>query len=101
LITYSVASNRGENTDWFRVSAFPSSEDHAASLSSRLTKGAMVYVDADFSIGTYADKETGDPRTSVNIVQRTMNVLKKGQSGEDGIEAAIDLPGEEQQTIRA
>ena len=51
-----------------------------------------MYVEGDLSVSTYQDKESGVPKTGVNIVQRSINVLKRGASHESADEAATEEP---------
>ncbi|KAK4223700.1 single-stranded DNA-binding protein rim1, mitochondrial [Podospora fimiseda] len=87
-LRYSVASNTGskENrtTSWFNVTSFQPEGPQRDFLAS-LGKGTLVMVDGDASISTYTDAE-GKARQSLNIVQRSLEVLRGGRSnrGEEG-----------------
>ncbi|OAA33962.1 Single-strand DNA-binding protein [Cordyceps fumosorosea ARSEF 2679] len=81
IIKYAVASNSGpkENrqTSWFRVTSF--AEGPRKDFLLTLPKGATVFVEGDASTGTYQDKD-GQTRSSFNIVQRSIEVIKRPQS---------------------
>ncbi|OAA77745.1 Single-strand DNA-binding protein [Akanthomyces lecanii RCEF 1005] len=81
IIKYAVASNSGprdnRQTSWFRVTSF--AEGPRKDFLLTLPKGATVFVEGDASTGTYQDKE-GQTRNSFNIVQRSIEVLKRPQS---------------------
>ncbi|KAH7349482.1 hypothetical protein B0T11DRAFT_289282 [Plectosphaerella cucumerina] len=83
IIKYAVASNSGprENrqTSWFRVTSFENPGPRRDFLQS-LPKGSLVYVEGEASLGTYQDAE-GKNKTSLNIVQRSIEVLKRPQTG--------------------
>ncbi|CAG9972073.1 unnamed protein product [Clonostachys byssicola] len=78
IVRYAVASNSGpkENrqTSWFRVATFAEGPRRDFMLS--LPRGAMVYVEGDASVNVYQDAD-GKNRSSLNIVQRTIEVLKR------------------------
>ncbi|QUC18602.1 uncharacterized protein UV8b_02843 [Ustilaginoidea virens] len=84
ILKYAVASNYGpkENrqTSWFRVTSFADGPRKDFLLS--LAKGTMVYVEGDVSVSNYQDSN-GQPRTGLNIVQRSIEVLKRPQNVAD------------------
>ncbi|KAK3375448.1 hypothetical protein B0H63DRAFT_279396 [Podospora didyma] len=79
ILRYGVASNTGprdnRNTSWFNVTSFEG-EGRRRDFLQSLPKGTMVYVEGDASIRPYVDSE-GKNRTSLNIVQTKIEVLKK------------------------
>jgi single stranded DNA-binding protein len=83
IVKYAVASNSGprdnRQTSWFRVTSFTDGPRRDYLLS--LPKGTHVFVEGDVSLSQYQDAN-GSPRTGLNIVQRSVEVLKRGQSGE-------------------
>ncbi|TFB06099.1 hypothetical protein CCMA1212_002033 [Trichoderma ghanense] len=84
-VRYSVASNSGskENrqTSWFRVTSFVDGPRKDFMLS--LPKGTLVYVEGDASISSYTDS-TNQVRHGLNIVQRSIEVLKRPSLPEQG-----------------
>ncbi|KND94862.1 Single-stranded DNA-binding protein RIM1, mitochondrial [Tolypocladium ophioglossoides CBS 100239] len=81
ILKYAVASNSGpkdnRQTSWFRVTSFAEGPRRDFLLS--LPKGAMVFVEGDASINTYQDAN-GQTRSSLNVVQRNIEVLKRPQT---------------------
>ncbi|OAQ70259.1 primosome PriB/single-strand DNA-binding protein [Pochonia chlamydosporia 170] len=81
ILKYAVASNSGpkdnRQTSWFRVTSFAEGPRKDFLLS--LPKGSMVYVEGDASINTYQDAN-GQTRSSLNVVQRSIEVLKRPQN---------------------
>ncbi|KAJ6446526.1 primosome PriB/single-strand DNA-binding protein [Purpureocillium lavendulum] len=81
ILKYAVASNSGpkdnRQTSWFRVTSFAEGPRRDFLLS--LPKGAMVFVEGDASISTYQDAN-GQTRSSLNVVQRSIEVLKRPQN---------------------
>ncbi|UNI14181.1 ssDNA-binding protein, mitochondrial [Purpureocillium takamizusanense] len=79
ILKYAVASNSGpkENrqTSWFRVTSFVEGPRRDFMLG--LPKGTMVFVEGDATINTYQDATSGQNRTSLNVVQRSIEVLKR------------------------
>ncbi|EGR50901.1 hypothetical protein MKX07_006151 [Trichoderma sp. CBMAI-0711] len=84
-IRYTVASNSGskENrqTSWFRVTSFVDGPRKDFLLS--LPKGTLVYVEGDASISSYTDS-SNSVRHGLNIVQRSIEVLKRPSLPEQG-----------------
>ncbi|GES65919.1 ssDNA binding protein [Aspergillus terreus] len=79
VIKYAVGSSYGprdnRQTSWFRVSSFQPEgpqRDHLLSL----PKGTLVYVEGDASMRQWQDAE-GKKQSSLSIVQRTLEVLKR------------------------
>ncbi|ODA80019.1 hypothetical protein RJ55_02977 [Drechmeria coniospora] len=81
ILKYAVASNTGprdnRQTSWFRVTSFAEGPRKDFMLS--LPKGAMVFVEGDASISTYQDAN-GQTKSSLNVVQRNIEVLKRPQT---------------------
>ncbi|KAJ9192256.1 hypothetical protein DTO166G4_6290 [Paecilomyces variotii] len=82
VVKYVVGTSYGprdnRQTSWFRVSSFQQEgpqRDHLLSL----PKGTLVYVEGDASIRTYEDAE-GKKQSSLSVVQRTLEVLKRPSS---------------------
>ncbi|KAM4060174.1 single-strand binding protein family protein [Hirsutella rhossiliensis] len=84
VIRYAVASNSGpkdnRHTSWFRVSSFVA-EGGRRDFMLGLAKGSMVYVDGEITVGQYQDAN-GQNQRSINIVQRSLEVLKRPASAE-------------------
>ncbi|KAJ5146020.1 uncharacterized protein N7515_000584 [Penicillium bovifimosum] len=79
IVRYNVASSSGpisnRHTSWFRVSHFaPEGPQRDFVLS--LQKGTLVYVEGDARMSTWEDSE-GHSRSTLNIVQRTIEVLRR------------------------
>ncbi|KKA28690.1 hypothetical protein TD95_003430 [Thielaviopsis punctulata] len=84
VIRYSVAISNGKDKppSWFNVTALVSPEQSKKKdFLLGLAKGTMVHVDADASMASYKDNE-GKNRTSLNIVQRSLEVLKRPKTEE-------------------
>ncbi|POS81544.1 hypothetical protein DHEL01_v200061 [Diaporthe helianthi] len=79
VLKYAVASNhgRGENakTSYFRIASFEG-EGPRRDYFQTLPKGTLVYIEGEASNDKYEDAE-GKPRTTLNIVQRYLEVLRK------------------------
>ncbi|KAI9700256.1 MAG: ssDNA-binding protein, mitochondrial [Candelina mexicana] len=80
LIRYAVATNYGpadnRQTSYFRVTCFDQGPKRDYLLG--LAKGTLVYVEGDATIRNYDDAE-GRRQSSFNVVQRTLEVLKRGE----------------------
>ncbi|KAJ1335077.1 single-stranded DNA-binding protein [Microdochium nivale] len=85
LIEYAVASNSGprdnRTTSWFRVASF-APEGPQRDFITSLPKGTTIYLEGDATMNTYQDAE-GKNRSSLRIVQRTMEVLRRPASAEE------------------
>ncbi|KAJ9150712.1 hypothetical protein NKR23_g3590 [Pleurostoma richardsiae] len=85
IIKYSVASNSGSkenrHTSWFRVASFEPEGPRREFLQS-LQKGSLVYVEGDVSINQWEDAE-GNSRTSFNIIQQRIELLRRPYSQVD------------------
>ena len=85
VLRYAVASNSGprdnRKTSWFRVTSF--AEGPQRDYLMNLPKGASVYVEGDASLSNYTDSN-GQNRSSFNIVQRNLEVLRRPQAPEQG-----------------
>ncbi|CAG8055525.1 unnamed protein product [Penicillium olsonii] len=84
VVKYSVGTNYGprdnRQTSWFRISNFvPEGAQRDYILG--LQKGTLVYVEGDARMSNWEDAE-GKSRSTLNVVQRTMEVLKRGESRE-------------------
>ncbi|CRK30482.1 Single-stranded DNA-binding protein RIM1 like [Verticillium longisporum] len=83
VLKYAVASNSGpkdnRQTSWFRVASFEQPGPRRDYLQS-LPKGSLVFVEGDASMSTYQDAE-GKTRSSLNIIQRNIEVLKRPSTG--------------------
>ncbi|KAH1493897.1 hypothetical protein LV164_004505 [Aspergillus fumigatus] len=79
IIKYAVGTTfgKGENrhTSWFRVSSFQPEGSQRDFLLS-LPKGTLVYVEGDATMRSYEDSD-GKRQHALNIVQRTLEVLKR------------------------
>ncbi|OJJ48262.1 hypothetical protein ASPZODRAFT_130225 [Penicilliopsis zonata CBS 506.65] len=79
VIKYTIASTHGRSdnrfTSYFRVTSFLENgpqKDFVLSLS----KGTLVCIDADVSLKPWEDAE-GRRHSSLNIIQKTLEVLKR------------------------
>ncbi|KAF4457562.1 hypothetical protein F53441_612 [Fusarium austroafricanum] len=85
VLRYAVASNSGtrdnRKTSWFRVTSF--AEGPQRDYLMNLPKGATVYIEGDASLNTYTDTN-GQNRTSLSVVQRQLEVLRRPQAPEQG-----------------
>ncbi|RAL14204.1 single-stranded DNA-binding protein [Aspergillus homomorphus CBS 101889] len=94
FIKYSIATSyysRGEKpTSYFKVSAFPEGQQKEFLLS--LPKGTLLFVEGDAAMRSYEDA-SGVKRSSLSILQRTLEVLRRpyqpqesgaGEQGEQG-----------------
>jgi len=79
LVKYAIGTSYGpkdnRQTSWFRVTSFLQEgpvRDHLLSL----PKGTLLFVEADASVRVYDDSE-GKKTSSLNLVQRTFDVLKR------------------------
>lgn len=88
-VKYVVASSSGPRdnpiTSWFRISSFQpdgSSRQHLLSL----PKGSLVLVEGDATLRSF-DNSHGTKTTALNISQKTIRVLKRGQAGEQSGES--------------
>ncbi|PHH83243.1 hypothetical protein CDD82_2854 [Ophiocordyceps australis] len=83
MIKYAVASNHGPNdnrqTSWFRVAAFVAGPRRDYLLG--LPKGTQVYLDGDASLRSFVDS-SGQTRTTLSIVQRGFEVLRRPDSAQ-------------------
>ncbi|EQB50663.1 single-strand binding protein family [Colletotrichum gloeosporioides Cg-14] len=83
IVKYAVASNSGSrenrHTSWFRVTSF-APEGPGRDFLQSLPKGTMVFVEGDASMSTYQDAE-GKTRSSLNVVQRNIEVLRRPATG--------------------
>ncbi|GKT88087.1 ssDNA binding protein [Colletotrichum tofieldiae] len=109
ILKYAVASNSGpkdnRQTSWFRVTSFEPEGPRRDFLQS-LPKGttpdlkqswkrsagmlmcgyrSLVFVEGDASMSTYQDAE-GKTRSSLNVVQRNIEVLRRPQTGTNASE---------------
>ncbi|KAI9747661.1 MAG: ssDNA-binding protein, mitochondrial [Candelina submexicana] len=80
LTRYAVATSYGpadnRQTSYFRVTCFDEGPKRDYLLG--LPKGTLVYVEGDATIRNYDDAE-GKRQSSLNVVQRTLEVLKRGE----------------------
>ncbi|KAH7328491.1 putative ssDNA binding protein [Stachybotrys elegans] len=83
IVKFAVASNTGpkENrqTSWFRVTSFREGPTRDYLLS--LPKGSLVFLEGDATMSTYQDAN-GQTRSSLSIVHRNIEVLKRRQTND-------------------
>ncbi|KAK1640357.1 single-strand binding protein family [Colletotrichum phormii] len=88
IVRYAVASNSGpkdnRQTSWFRVTSFEPEGPRRDFLQS-LPKGTLVYIEGDASMRAYQDAE-GKNRSSLSVVQRSIDVLRRPQNGGEASE---------------
>ncbi|KAJ5797037.1 uncharacterized protein N7518_005577 [Penicillium psychrosexuale] len=79
IIKYTIATSHGnrENrqTSWWRIVNFVP-EGGQRDFILGLQKGTLLYVEGDAKMSTWEDSE-GQNRSTLNIVQRTLEVLKR------------------------
>ncbi|CRL28701.1 Primosome PriB/single-strand DNA-binding [Penicillium camemberti] len=85
IVRYNIATTHGnrENrqTSWWRVTNFvPEGSQRDFVLG--LQKGTVVFVEADAKMVTWEDGD-GNSRSTLNVVQRTLEVLKRPDHGSD------------------
>ncbi|KFH48879.1 Single-stranded DNA-binding protein-like protein [Hapsidospora chrysogenum ATCC 11550] len=89
LVRYAVASNTGprdnRQTSWFRITSFNEGPRRDFLLS--LPKGCLVYIEGDAAIKQYEDAE-GNSRSALNIVQRSIEVLKRPHGAAEPAESS-------------
>ncbi|KAK3391706.1 hypothetical protein B0T20DRAFT_383795 [Sordaria brevicollis] len=82
MIKYAVASNSGPRSDrvtsWFNVTSFV--EGKARDFLISLPKGTTVFVEGDMALRNWTDEE-GRNRQAVNILHRSIEVLRRPYSG--------------------
>ncbi|PLB53656.1 putative ssDNA binding protein [Aspergillus steynii IBT 23096] len=82
IIKYAVGTSHGNRdnrqTSWFRIASFTPEGPQRDYLLS-LPKGTLVYVEGDVSMRSYEDAE-GKKHSGLNIVQRSLEVLKRAGS---------------------
>ncbi|KAG6001774.1 hypothetical protein E4U21_003819 [Claviceps maximensis] len=83
VLKFTVATSHGnkENrqTSWFRITSFVEGPRKDYMLS--LPKGTMMYIEGDAAMTSYQDKD-GQPRSSLSIIQRNFEILKRPQPTE-------------------
>ncbi|QKX61079.1 uncharacterized protein TRUGW13939_08225 [Talaromyces rugulosus] len=85
IVKYAVATSSGpkdnRQTSWFRIASFvPDGPSRAYLLG--LPKGSLVLVEGDATIRNYEDTE-GKRHSTLSIVQRNIEVLKRGTPSEE------------------
>ncbi|CAI7603498.1 unnamed protein product [Penicillium palitans] len=85
IVRYNIATTHGnrENrqTSWWRITNFvPEGSQRDFVLG--LQKGTVVFVEADAKMATWEDGD-GNSRSTLNVVQRTLEVLKRPDHGSD------------------
>ncbi|OQE23691.1 hypothetical protein PENSTE_c008G02801 [Penicillium steckii] len=85
IIRYSIGTSTGsrdkQQTSWFRVASFlPEGPQRDYILG--LPKGSLVYLEGDASLRSYEDQD-GRKQTNLSIVQRHLDVLKRGTANTD------------------
>ncbi|KAB5570318.1 putative ssDNA binding protein [Coniochaeta sp. 2T2.1] len=88
ILRYIVASNAGprdesgnQKASFFRITAF-TPEGRQREFIQSLSKGTLVCVEGDATMQVYEDAE-GKNRTTLNIVQRSIDVLRRPRQTED------------------
>ncbi|KAJ4418824.1 ssDNA-binding protein, mitochondrial [Neurospora sp. IMI 360204] len=99
MIKYAIASNSGPRstplTSWFNVTSF--AEGKARDFLLTLPKGTTVFVEGELSLRNWSDEE-GRNRTSVNIVHRSLEVLRRPYTGpRETTETEAETEGETQE----
>ncbi|KAA8641832.1 hypothetical protein EYZ11_006652 [Aspergillus tanneri] len=86
VIKYAVGTSYGSRdnrqTSWFRIASFQP-EGAQRDLLLSLPKGTLVYVEGDASMRQWEDAE-GKKQSSLNIIQRSLEVLKRPYNAEAG-----------------
>ncbi len=70
-----------EETDWFNITAYG---NLGKICNEYLHKGSKVYIEGRLSVRQYDDAQTGQKRTSVDVIANDMMMLDSRQSGEGG-----------------
>ncbi|KAJ5463099.1 SsDNA binding protein [Penicillium sp. IBT 31633x] len=82
IVKYNIATSYGpkdnRQTSWFRITNFVA-EGPQRDYILGLQKGTLVYLEGDARMNTWEDAE-GQPRSSLNVVQRTLEVLKRPEN---------------------
>ncbi|EFQ28620.1 single-strand binding protein family [Colletotrichum graminicola] len=83
VVRYSLASNTGprdnRHTSWFRITSFEPEGPRRDFLQS-LPKGSLLFVEGEATMSTFQDAD-GKNRNILNVIQRTVEVLKRPQTG--------------------
>ncbi|KZF19153.1 nucleic acid-binding protein [Xylona heveae TC161] len=83
MVRYAIGTSYGpkdnRQTSWFRIASFDDGPRRDYLLS--LQKGTLLYLEGDATMRTYEDSE-GKSRSSLNIVQRSIEVLKRPNSSD-------------------
>ncbi|KAJ5576010.1 Primosome PriB/single-strand DNA-binding [Penicillium sp. DV-2018c] len=89
IIKYTIATSSGpvnnRHTSWFRITNF-ASPGPGRDLLLGLQKGTLLYVEGDARMNTYEDNE-GRQRSTLSVVQRNMEVLKRPENNSDSEES--------------
>ncbi|KAF2028397.1 hypothetical protein EK21DRAFT_69827 [Setomelanomma holmii] len=84
LVRYAIGTSYGKGekakTSWFRIASFVEGAQKDFLLS--VPRGSLLYVDADARMETFADKETGAPRSNLSLVARNFDVLSRPRTEE-------------------
>ncbi|CAI7603147.1 unnamed protein product [Penicillium glandicola] len=85
IVKYNIATShgRGENrqTSWWRITNFVA-EGPQRDFVLGLQKGTLLYVEGDAKMSVWEDAE-GQTRSALNVVQRTLEVLKRPDNGSE------------------
>ncbi|CRG87204.1 ssDNA binding protein, putative [Talaromyces islandicus] len=85
IVKYAVGTSSGpkdnRQTSWFRIASFAPDGPSRAHLLG-LPKGSLVLVEGDVTMRNYEDAE-GKRHSAVSIVQRNIEVLKRGTPSEE------------------
>ncbi|PHH52748.1 hypothetical protein CFIMG_005689RA [Ceratocystis fimbriata CBS 114723] len=82
VLRYSVACSSGKDkpASFFRITSFLKGDEYSSKKRDfmlGLPKGCMVYVEGDASMSSYNDEASGKTISSLNIVQRNIEILKR------------------------
>ncbi|RAL02127.1 single-stranded DNA-binding protein [Aspergillus ibericus CBS 121593] len=92
VVKYTIASNHGPSskrqTSWFRVSAFVDGSQRE--FITGLQQGTLLFVEGDASIRQWEDAD-GKRQSTLSVVQRAVEVLKRPYNPEASSESASDI----------
>lgn len=80
-----AVSTSKDQTSWFNILAFD--EPLIQFIEKYVAKGCLVYVEADASINKYVN-EDGNSRTSLTLIQQSINPITWAKRDGEGEEAA-------------
>ncbi|KAI9714922.1 MAG: hypothetical protein M1820_000211 [Bogoriella megaspora] len=87
LIRYAIGTTSGakenQKTNWFKVTSFDENPGRREYLLG-LSKGSLVYVEADARLNSFQVDGEERPRSTLELVQRSLQVLNRNRAAEGG-----------------